>query len=266
MEIWASANQKGGVGKTTTVVSLAGLLAEQGNRVLMVDLDPHGSLSAYFGLDPDYTPASVSDLFELSGNIPPHPRLVSRTEIDNLFVLPAATHQATLDRRLADKPGMGLILKQALQAWDKQFDHVLLDCPPTLGVLMINALASCQHVLIPVQTDFLALQGLKRMQNTLRMVDASMGYASPHTIIPTFYDGRTRASQFALQNLREDFTENLWPAVIPIDTKFRDASRDGLPLNVVAPQSHGIAAYRALLAFLQRRLDTNNTATYQEAV
>ena len=81
--IWASANQKGGVGKTTTVVSLAGLLAEKGHRVLMVDLDPHGSLSAYFGLDPDFTPASVTDLFELGGNIPPHPRLLSRTEFDN---------------------------------------------------------------------------------------------------------------------------------------------------------------------------------------
>ena len=266
MEIWASANQKGGVGKTTTVVSLAGLLAEQGKRVLMVDLDPHGSLSAYFGLNPDYTPASVTDLFELSGNIPPHPRLVSRTAIDNLFVLPAATRQATLDRSLANKPGMGLVLKRTLQAWDKQFDHVLLDCPPTLGVLMINALASCQHVLIPVQTDFLALQGLKRMRNTLRMVGDSIGYRSAHTIIPTFYDHRTRAARFALQNLWQDFADNLWPDVIPIDTKFRDASRAGLPLSRLSPACRGIAAYTQLLRFLESRFSTNPTNRYQEAV
>lgn len=266
MEIWASANQKGGVGKTTTVVSLAGLLAEKGKRVLMVDLDPHGSLSAYFGLDPDYTPASVTDLFELSGNIPPHPRLVSRTDIDNLFVLPAATQQATLDRRLASKPGMGLVLQQALKAWDQQFDHVLLDCPPTLGVLMINALAACQHLLIPVQTDFLALQGLKRMLNTLNMVADSLGHSTSHTIIPTFYDSRTRAAQFALKNLREDYREHLWDSVVPIDTKFRDASRAGLPANYFAPHSRGITAYRALLDSLEERVAIGDARYYQEAV
>ena len=260
------ANQKGGVGKTTTVANLGGLLAEQGQRVLMLDLDPHGSLSAYFGLDPDLTAASVADLFNLNGKVPPHPRLVTPTEVDNLHLLPAAAQQATLDRELASKGGMGLVLTEVLKSWRRQFDHVLLDCPPTLGVLMINALAACDRVLIPVQTDYLALQGLKRMTNTLGMVGASLGYDIAHTIIPTFFDTRTRASRAALQDLRNEFSANLWPGAIPIDTKFRDASRQGLPLNLFAPNSRGTLAYRNLFSALQDDATTHHAGSLREAV
>jgi len=266
MEIWASSNQKGGVGKTTTVVTLGALLAEQGNRVLVIDLDPHGSLTSYFGLDPDTTQASVADLFELSGNTSPFANRLSATKVPNLFLLPASTRQATLDRRLANQASMGLILQRCLSSWGGQFDHVLLDCPPTLGVLMVNALAACDRILIPVQTDFLAMQGLRRMRHTLDMVAHSMSIVPCQKIIPTFYDHRTRASQIALADLQRAFPNDLWTSFIPVDTKFRDASRRGLPLSMMAPNTHGVRAYRALLQQLLHEVELNNISRYQEAV
>lgn len=266
MEIWASSNQKGGVGKTTTIVTLAALLAEQGNRVLVIDLDPHGSLTSYFGLDPDTTVASVADLFELNGNTSPFANRLTVTNVPNLFLLPASTRQATLDRRLASKGGMGLTLQQCLASWGGQFNYVLLDCPPTLGVLMVNALAACDRILIPVQTDFLALQGLRRMRRTIGMVAQSMNIVPRQKIIPTFYDHRTRASQIALKDLQTTFPEDLWTKYIPIDTKFRDASRIGLPLSMAAPNTHGVKAYRALLHELLHEIELDNINSYQEAV
>ncbi len=250
MRIWASANQKGGVGKTTTALNLGALLAERGQRVLLVDLDPHGSLSAYFGVDPDHNDTGVAALFEHDGETLPLASLLLRTGVERLALMPAATTLATLDRRYAGKPGMGRILERALQRWQGRFDHVLIDCPPMLGVLMVNALACCQRLLIPVQTEFLALQGLQRMLHTLEMVGSSLGHVPDYTIVPTFFDTRTRASRLALESLQQDYTEELWPGVIPVDTKFRDASREGVPLPLLAPATRGVMAYRALLGYL----------------
>ncbi len=161
---------------------------------------------------------------------------------------------------------MGLTLQQCLASWGGQFDYVLLDCPPTLGVLMVNALAACDRILIPVQTDFLALQGLRRMRRTIGMVAQSMNIVPRQKIIPTFYDHRTRASQIALKDLQNTFHEDLWTKYIPIATKFRDASRIGMPLSMAAPNTHGVKAYRALLHELLHEIELDNINSYQEAV
>jgi chromosome partitioning protein len=153
VNIWTVSNQKGGVGKTTTVVTLGGLLAQQGKRVLLLDLDPQGSMTSYFRLDPDGSERSVYSLFEACAN---HTRveslemLLHDTGVKGLFLLPASTAMATLDRQLGTREGMGLVIKQTLARLESQFDYVLMDCPPMLGVLMVNALAACQRLLIPV--------------------------------------------------------------------------------------------------------------------
>ena len=255
MKIWTVSNQKGGVGKTTTAVSLGGLLAAQGKRVLLIDLDPQGSMSSYFRLDPDGTQYSVYSLFESRVNdtrIEALESLLVDTGVAGLSLLPASTAMATLDRQLGTRDGMGLVIKQTLARLEDQFDYVLMDCPPMLGVLMVNALAACEQLLIPVQAEFLALKGLERMLHTLGMICQSRGGMLPYTIIPTFFDRRTRASLDALRVMRDQHAGHLWPRVIPVDTQFREASRNGVPINVHASATHGNAAYASLLHWLQQ--------------
>ena len=253
MKIWTVSNQKGGVGKTTTAVCLGGLLAEQGQRVLLLDLDPQGSLSAYFRLNPDAVEHGVYSLFEARANerdVPLPGMLLQATGVDRLSLMPASSAMATLDRQLGARSGMGLVISEALARLQDRFDYVLMDCPPMLGVLMVNALAACERLLIPVQTEFLALKGLERMLHTLQMIGRSRGGALPYTVIPTFFDRRTRASMHALRALRDQYGDQLWTRVIPVDTQFREASRAGVPLNVYNPQARGAQAYGSLLRWL----------------
>ena len=175
MHVWAVANQKGGVGKTTTTVSLAGLLREQGHRVLMVDLDPHGSLTSYFKYDPDEIEFSTFDLFMHEGKVPDDlpKKIIRKTTKEGIDLFPASTALATLERKVAGQGGMGLVISKALASlWD-DYEFVLIDTPPILGVLMINALAAAQRLLIPVQTEFLAIKGLDRMVKTMTLMGRS---------------------------------------------------------------------------------------------
>ncbi len=251
MKIWSVANQKGGVGKTTTTVTLGGWCAARGAPTLMVDLDPHGSLTAYFGYDPESLDHSVYNLFRAERlESDAVMRLARPTSEENLWLLPAATALATLDRQLGARDGMGLVIARALQTVASRFEYVVIDCPPMLGVLMVNALAACERLIIPVQTEFLAIKGLERMLHTLVMIERARGLNVPYTIVPTMFDRRTRASLDSLRSMRERFAEYLWPAVIPVDTRFREASRAGRPLGQYLGSSRGAQAYKTLLGDL----------------
>lgn len=252
MKVWAVANQKGGVGKTTTTVALAGLLADAGRRVLVVDLDPHGSLTSYFGYDPDTIEYSCYDLFAHGGKVPADlpDRIRVTTSHKNIDLFPSSTAVAVLERQSLGQDGMGLVLAKSLALlWD-EYDFAILDNPPLLGILMVNALAASEHLIIPVQTEHLAIKGLERMVSTINMVNRSRKEKLPYTVVPTMFDRRTQASLSTLRNLRSNYAEHLWHAFIPIDTKLRDASQAGVVPSNYDKKSHSVLAYRSLLKYL----------------
>jgi chromosome partitioning protein len=252
MKTWAIANQKGGVGKTTTAVTLAGLLATRGQRALMVDMDPHGSLTSYFQLDPDTLDASTYQMFQAAGRITLDlvASLIRPTPTPNLFLLPASTAMATLDRQLGTRDGMGLVLHEALGRLEGRFDYALLDCPPMLGVLMVNALGACDRLIVPVQTEFLALKGLERMLHTLEMIQRARRVPLSYMIVPTLFDRRTHAAVESLRVLKEKYAGQLWNGVIPVDTQLREASRTGSPLSTLTRSARSVQAYSELLDHL----------------
>jgi chromosome partitioning protein len=252
MRVWAIANQKGGVGKTTTAIALAGLLAEAGKRVVVVDLDPQGSLTSYLGRDPDQLEASSYDLFLHKGQVPhglPQQILLSTSQ-PRLCLLPSSTALATLERQTPGQSGLGLVLAKTLAQLWQDFDYALIDSPPLLGVLMVNALAASQQLVIPVQTEFLALKGLERMVGTVEMINRSRRQPLPYTIVPTLFDRRTQASIATLRTLRDDYPEHIWQGYIPIDTRLRDASRAGQTPSAFDGKSRAVLTYRALLKHL----------------
>lgn len=259
MKIWTISNQKGGVGKTTTTVTLAGLLSGKNENTLMVDLDPHGSLSSYFGIDPETVDNSVYDLFHHAANKKPVDAgmLVKETEFSRLSLIPASTALAALERQLGSQHGMGLVLLHALNRLKEHYNYVLIDCPPMLGMLMVSAIAACDQLIIPVQTEYLAIKGLQRMLRTLAMISRTLKSQLPYLILPTMYDERTLASKQSLQQMRSSYSDKIGQLLIPVDTKFRDASNEGKPVSYIHPNTHGVMAYAELLSVLLD--ETGNT-------
>ncbi len=265
MKTWAIINQKGGVGKTTTAITLAGHLCSLEKRLLLVDLDPHGSLSAYLGYDPDQLKTGIYNLFvEPSTRQTDLAKMLLPTPLENTWLFSASAALATLDREMGTGHGKGLVVARALECLANRFQYSIIDCPPMLGILMINALAACDQLLIPAQTDYLSLKGLDRMIHTLGMVEKSLSKRTPYLIVPTMYDKRTRASVDALAKMRQVHQSRVWESVIPIDTKFRDASKAGMPLSVYLPKSKGSQAYLQLIQFLLD--DTQADQSAQPAV
>ena len=252
MKIWTVSNQKGGVGKTTTVVTLASVLAAWGFRTLMLDLDPHGSLTAYFRINPDEVKTSAYNLFQDASakkRLNPAPYLVD-TGFDGLHLLPASPVLATLDRQSSSLEGMGRVIAGAVATMADDFDYVLIDSPPMLGVLMVNALAACDRLIIPVLAEYLALQGLERMLRTVEMISRSRKQPIDFTVLPTMFDRRIKEALESLALLEERCTGRVWESVIPVDTRLRDASRAGVPPVLFAPTAKAVLAYTQFLEFL----------------
>lgn len=245
MRAWAIANQKGGVGKTTTSLLLARGLATSGHRVLLLDLDPHASLTRAFEVPVDPPPSGTHDLF--NGSSASLLELARYTQIPDLQLVAAQAALATLERRGATQPGLGLALGRALHTVREIYDYVLMDCPPTLGLLMVNALAAADRLIVPTQTDPLALHGLADMLRTAEMVERSRRRPLPRHVLPTLFDRRTRTGVQSLYELQDRYGDRVWPHAVPMDTRLRDAAA---LVRAEPPDGRGVDMYRRALKWL----------------
>ena len=248
MQIWAVVNQKGGVGKTTTTLALGRGLALSGGRVLLIDLDPHASLTRSFGVPDMPPPQGVMELFAE----PPValPSLARHSPVPGLHFVCAQAALATLERRSANAPGLGLALQKALRDPGLAYDHVLMDCAPQLGLLMINALAAADRVVIPTQTEPLAMHGLQGMLRTVAMVEKSRKRELPFTILPTLHDRRTRIGTDTLLQMQRQYGDAVWEDAIPLDTRLSHTDILTHPATSDAYPGRGLAAYRRALHWM----------------
>jgi len=244
MRVFAVANQKGGVGKTTTTTSLGAALAELDKRVLVVDLDPQGNATTGLGVDGRQFEKSVYDVLL---NDTPMADIVEPTGFKNLFVAPATLDLAGVEQELTAVISRELRLKKALESVQGEFDYVFIDCPPSLGLITINAFAAATDILVPVQTEFYALEGLTQLQRIVDLVQKNLNPTLRISkVVLTMYDSRNTLSGDVAREVRRHFEEELCRTVIPRTVRLAEAPSFGQPITVFDPTSKGAMAYRAL--------------------
>ncbi|MCI4344418.1 MAG: AAA family ATPase [Thermoplasmata archaeon] len=242
--VLAVANQKGGVGKTTTAVNLGAALAEAGFRLLVVDLDPQGNATTGLGLNPRDVTGSIYDVIL---NDVPLEDVVEPTSVKNLFVAPATIDLAGAEIELVSQMSRELRLKKAIDAVRDLYDLVLIDCPPSLGLLTVNGLAAADDVIVPIQCEYYALEGLGQLLRNVALVQANINTAlEVRGIVLTMYDARTKLADQVVQEVRTHFSGTVCRTVIPRSVRISEAPSFGEPVTVHDPASRGAIAYREL--------------------
>ena len=240
----ALTNQKGGVGKTTSTANLGACLATLGKRVLMVDVDPQANLSVHFGIDVYTEGQSVYAMMIGEARAD---EVVCRTAVDQLDLIPSNINLAGAEIELVGVVGRETIMKEALKPTMGNYDYVLIDCPPSLGLLTLNALTTVNEVFIPLQTEFFALQGMSKLMETIRIVRSRLNPDLQVTgIIACMHDGRTRLAREVKANIMEFFPDKLFASVIHKNIKLAESPSHGKPINVYDRKSRGHKDYQAL--------------------
>lgn len=252
--IMAVVNQKGGVGKTTTAINLGAALAQGGRRVLVVDLDPQGNASTGLGIPPERREHSSFDL--LLGEATPEEAALS-TGSPRLLVVPATSDLASADMQLGERQGRAFLLREALRQPGMAplaLDYVLIDCPPSLGVLTLNALVAAHSVLVPLQSEFFALEGLSQLMLTVREVRQTLNPSLRiEGVALTMVDRRTSLAQQVEQDARANLGDLVFRTVIPRNVRLSEAPSHAMPVLDYDPASAGATAYRALAQELLER-------------
>jgi chromosome partitioning protein len=240
------ANQKGGVGKTTCSINLGGALAELGYRVLCVDMDPQANLTVGLGISLSDVRVSMADV--LSEDRVALDEIVRPTETDGLSVAPATLELASTEVELFTAIGREMVLRDALEGWaDRQFDVVIVDCPPTLGLLTINSLVASSRVIIPVQTQYYAIKGLTALIKVINTIKIKLNHdLEVLGLLPTFFDGRTVLAREMLDNLRELGDHRVFNTMIKQTVKLGEAPLTGKPVTEYATNSQAARAFRDL--------------------
>jgi chromosome partitioning protein len=249
--ILAVANQKGGVGKTTTAINLSTALAAVGRRVILFDLDPQGNASTGVGIDRD---AAKIGSYEVLIDGAPLGDAVVETEIPNLFLVPASVDLSGGELELVDVQRREFRLKKAFEAYSQDFDYVLIDCPPALGLLTLNAFVASDGVMVPLQCEYLALEGLSQLVKTVERVrDAFNRSLSIQGIVLTMYDGRNNLSALVADDVRSYFGKVVYNTQIPRNVRVSEAPSHGRPVLLYDFQCSGAQAYVHLAGEVLRR-------------
>ncbi|MFZ5816196.1 MAG: ParA family protein [Bacillota bacterium] len=242
--IIAVANQKGGVGKTTTAVNLSACLAELGKRVLLVDVDPQGNATSGLGIDRKAVKASIYDV--LLDDMSPTEAMVE-TRVPGLAVVPATIDLAGAEIELVPRISRENRLKKALHPVREQFDFILMDCPPSLGLLTINALTAADSILIPIQCEYYALEGLTQLMDTFRLVREALNPAlEVEGVLLTMFDGRTNLSIQVVEDVKRFFKGKVYRSIITRNVRLSEAPSHGVPITMYDPRSKGAEAYMEL--------------------
>ncbi len=242
--IIAVSNQKGGVGKTTTAINLSACLAEKGLRVLVIDLDPQGNTTSGFGIDKYNTENTVYEL--IVGEC-----LLEECLIENVYeklsIIPSNVNLAGAEIELIDIEEKEYILKKEIDKVKDNFDFIIIDCPPSLNILTVNAMTTANTVLVPIQCEYYALEGLSQLIHTINLVkDRLNPELEIEGVVFTMYDARTNLSLQVVENVKENLEQNIYKAIIPRNVRLAEAPSHGVPINVYEPKSAGAEAYREL--------------------
>ena len=242
--IYAFANQKGGVGKTTTAVNLGAYLAAKGQRVLLIDLDPQSNATSSLGFDKKQVKASLYNVLIDSQPLPEVIQLTKRVRLD---LAPSSPQLAGAEVELVQMSEREKRLKRAIAQIQANYDYILIDCPPSLSLLTINALAAAHGVIVPVQCEYLALEGLSQLMNTLQLVRKALNPGlALRGLIMTMYDSRARLAHQVIEEVRKHFGERLFKTLVPRSIRLGEAPSFGEPILAYAGSSSGALAYDQL--------------------
>jgi chromosome partitioning protein len=251
--IYAFANQKGGVGKTTTCISLAAYLADLGKKLLLIDIDPQANATSSLGVDKNRLPASV---YEALIQQVPLSQIVMSIDVATLELVPSSPSLAGATVEIMGLPEPTHLLRKALATLDRRYDYVFIDTPPSLGILTVNALTATQGVIIPVQCEYLSLEGLGQLVHTINLVRSKLNPKLKIAgLVMTMYDVRTKISQQVVDEVRKYFPGRVFVTVIPRNVRLSEAPSYGETILGYAPKSTGALAYQALAKEFLHRTD-----------
>ena len=242
--IIAVANQKGGVSKTTTSINLAACLAEKGKKVLAVDMDPQGNLTSGLGVDKDSVEKSIYELIIGEVDIK---EVINKEVLENLDIIPTSIDLSAAEIELIGVDDKEYILRNAIDQVKDQYDFVIIDCPPSLSMLTINAMTTADSVIVPIQCEYYALEGLSQLIHTVELVkDRLNSKLEIEGVVFTMYDARTNLSLQVVENVKDNLQQNIYKTIIPRNIRLAEAPSYGLPINKYDPKSTGAESYMRL--------------------